>query len=355
MRAKWNILLIIAICLAMIAGCSDSGDNNADGDSELERDSCNQATDCGTGGLASWVCSPEGLCYSVAEYCIKDDECNGACIDHLCENGKFEPATDGDNNNNTDGDQVGGDPDQVVCQYQCCTDADCPSNNFCDTNTHTCVLIVDCDKECCQDWDCENDPNFGEGYICRLNRCVDENNPCTTECCSQEDCTTLYGEGYICDAGTCREDIFACQPGWKICCTEDPGNPDCIDLGDLGGEAILTCNAAGDAYEVSMCDPFNDCLSDGLGGIECFPNGRCEVSDDCDCPKQCIDTVSGLRCRVPLVGDGELCAQDLCTETSGSLDTVGNCDSSQGLICCIGIDQNDPDNGYCTPEANCSK
>ncbi len=344
------LLIFFAASLFLFIACSSSG-----GDDDPIVQTCNQHTDCGNGeGRVMWECY-DSICYLQEDFCMEDAECVNGCVNHQCVGGKATDEPDGDENV-TDGDEDVDEGGQVPCEYECCTVEDCPENNYCDENTHTCVVIVDCppEYECCQDQDCWNNAAYGLDYVCYMNECGHKDHPCNYECCTQEDCSGL-GEGYICADHVCKKDVIECTPGDKTCCENDPGNPDCLELGALFGEGILTCNATGDGYELSMCDPFNDCLApgfDGPGTVDCLPNGRCELDADCDCPKICFETANqGKKCMVPKAENGELCASDKCE--AGQVELIASCPAEH--VCCIGIDQNNADYGYCTPEAECAK
>jgi len=340
----WSVVLTTAFVALMVLSCSKT--SSGEDDIVPGRPTCNQATDCGPEGRLGWVCSPEGRCYSIEEYCYDDDECVDKCVDHICEGGKKPIETDGDSPM-PDGDEDAEPDGQQPCEYQCCTDADCPQGNTCDTDSHICVLIIPCDKECCQDHDCEIDPEFGAGFICRFNECVPEDAPCDTECCTQEDCVVKFGEGYICELGNCREDVIHCTPDWKQCCTDDPGNPDCLALGDESTEAILTCNETGDGWDLSRCDEYNDCLSFGDGvTIECFPNGRCAGDENCECPQKCLSTPNGNRCTVPAAGPDEPCYGDECG--TGAAVQFAYCPDQ--YTCCVNTETNE---GVCTLSTEC--
>jgi len=337
---KMNLAFLIITSALMVLVFANCGSN--DGDSNGDRTECAQATDCGEGGRNEWLCR-DGYCYTIAEFCSTDEECVGSCVNHTCTGGKVvdeeEPPLDGDD----DTMEQELEPEQVPCEYQCCTDLDCGENAFCDQTKHECVVKVTCDpeKECCQDYDCESNPLFGDGYICRLNICVDENSPCPYECCENSDCPN----GFIClkneadDTYFCKQNTFACTPGAKVCCMNDPGNPDCNALDELKTEAILTCNAAGDNYDLTYCPEFNDCRPDSAGtNVTCEPNGRCGVTDDCTCPNQCLDTPNGKKCMLPAqLQEGEKCAEKACGSDEPVM--IGSCDG--GLVCMVDQESGD--------------
>lgn len=314
--------------------------------SEQDELECRQEQDCGPGGRAEWKCF-EHKCVSLLKYC-EDIMPDDPICDYVLTDGDVDVA---------DSEMESADQEHICqpCEYQCCHDCDCPEGYYCDVSMHMCFADLPCEpeKECCSDHDCWVNPDFGEGFKCIRNFCVDPDNPCPYECCTQQDCIDKYGAGWVCDIslGQCYENVIRCTPGFKQCCGDDPGNPDCLALTvELADEGILTCNSTGDNWELSMCDPFNSCFSFGSGTIECIENGRCLTTDDCPCPKQCIEADNRLICKLPRVGEDEVCIDDRC---GGEPDWVSRCDV--GLVCCLGWNQSFPEYGYCVPEASCGR
>lgn len=327
------LLTLLALVVLLVACETD------DAGEKWERARCTQAVDCGPEGRAGWVCSPEGICYTQAEYCLEDAECRGACIENVCENGKI---VDGDGTEDGDSDETEPDcPDT----YECCKDADCPMGSHCNLDVHICVLNNTCTFQCCQDADCEVHPDFGPGHICRFNACVPHDAPCTTECCEHSDCAP----GYVCELGTCVEHRVSCNAGDEVCCASQPGVAGCIELGDLAREAVLTCNAAGNGYRLSMCPDFHDCIFVGNGKTDCFPNGRCETDADCPCPQVCQQGTNGLRCLPPALNPGDTCFGIAC-EGQTTPASLGQC--PEGSQCCLD-DTANPTTGSC--QASCAR
>jgi hypothetical protein len=340
MTKRWKLVLAVCASLALLlfAACESTTTESSDGD--LERSSCVQATDCGSEGRAGWVCSPEGECFSVAEYCYSDDECDGACVDHVCENGKLN--ADGDN---VDGD-VDGDSDahEGPCTQQCCKDEDCPQGSHCDLNNLICVLNNACTYVCCSTTDCVESPTYGPGYVCRFNECVLEDAPCETECCDDSDCDP----GFTCQLGTCVEQRISCNPGDETCCSSKPTLTACVQQGDQASETRLICNGAGDGYTLQSCPQFNDCIDMGDGTSTCFPNGRCLTDADCPCPQVCLDGDNGLRCQAPRLNPGDACYGEApdCDNVEGPVE-LGRCPDNTS--CCYDNAVN-PTSGTCQAE-----
>ena len=302
-------LLVLALC-----ACK-SGDDKV----KPEHPSCKQAADCGEGGRLYFVCSPEGLCYTVKDYCAADSECIGSCKEHVCTEGKKPVVLDGDSEteNEFDGE----------CPYDCCQDTDCRQGATCNPSTHICVISSTCYDECCRDQDCVDNIKFGADYGCVKKHCKKPSDPCATACCANADCKA----GEACnDNGVCYKISVSCTPGYSKCCAADPEASDCKALGALSSEAKLVCNSSGNAWVLDKCPANNDCQDGGNGSVSCFANGRCEMDSDCACPKICLASDDGTsRCQLTPAKEGDTCMSDLCT--TGLIQTVA---CPQGTTCC---------------------
>jgi len=335
------IILIIAVGL-IVVGCGSTVES---GDSNEDRTKCNQATDCGEEGLSKYKCyfapgETEGLCFTHDEFCLSDAECDGSCVNNVCSGGKVDGDTDGDSGSDGDTDQ------EEACPYQCCSDDDCGDKTVCDLTTHTCVFETVCEYECCQPDDCLNNPNFGEGYICRGNKCVKEDAPCTEECCEDSDCMP----DQTCEDNKCVAKQISCVPGKQTCCSLLPSYFRCLDLGVLTEEAVLTCNDNGNGYNLTQCPEFNSCIDHGDGSTECFYNGRCVEDSDCDCPKECIkDDNNKMRCSPKLLNAGDTCYGTPCSDEK---EEIGRCPDS--FTCCFD-DPVTPTTGTCVAENDCNQ
>lgn len=317
--------VIVAIGLTMWVALAFGACSSSDKDkNQNQGKSCNQARDCGEAGAAEWLCQ-NNLCLELAKYCVSPDECvNDVCENNQCTFGK--KSTGGDEEIEIEietetpiEEEI--ESEQVLCEYECCTNADCPPEWICSATSHKCVQPApECEYECCKDQDCLE--QYGEGYIC-----IREN-----------------------EVYTCKLDVITCSAGYRKCCEDDPGNPDCLALGTLKSEAILLCNAAGDGWDIEMCTEFNDCIGNGDGTVECFYNSRCDVTDDCQCPEQCLDVVPRKTCDLPTVGQDQPCYAVACDSTDPI--RVAYCDDGAGLVCCV--DQQ-AGTGTCVAESSCGK
>lgn len=341
-RLLWVSLILAAlVSLAIACGSSSSGSS---------RKSCTQATQCGEGGRAKWVCAADDhLCYSVDEYCSADSQCIGTCVNHVCTGGK--PAADGDTDTETpDGDTAEAeseqDPDdQIVCKEECCSDKDCVTGySYCELSVHKCQDLIPCDadKQCCQDHTCQADPKYGPDWTCIFYTCVDPTQPCPFECCKQADCAA----GYTCvtadgpQQGKCRNDSISCTPNEQKCCEQDPGNPDCNALTDnRKAEAIVVCNAQGNGVSLSSCPKFKNCYPPIKAGdpITCETSGRCGADSDCVCPNACLfdegDTTGEGVCGLKTGKKDDICYDKACGSTEPK--TIAICDEQAGLKCCV--------------------
>jgi len=345
LRRMFTVLLFGSLCFAFSA-CEDSGSKD-----EPSVNACQQDRDCGaTPDVAKWKCH-EQKCYLKKSFCLDADDCG----ENPCVNFQCQGVTDGDEEAeaevNTDGDKDK-EEEVVPCNYSCCEDRHCRANYLCEWETHTCVYNGPCDYACCLNRHCQDNPEFGSEYICRMNECVKPGDPCTHECCSNEACQESKGPGWLCLRGTCYESQVSCTEGQSKCCTSDSNNEACNALGELKVESKLVCNDQGNGWILSVCDSkFHTCIDNGNGTVDCTYNYRCEVADDCACPYACNDTDSGKRCTLPVVAADELCKSDTCT--AGVFDYIASC--PEGTVCCTGIKPAEPDKGYCTLEANCTK
>lgn len=327
-------LIVAGIFLSLLVAVSCNSSTNGDD----ERTSCTQAIDCGDEGLNKYKCyfapgENTGKCFTHEEFCTSDSDCVGSCENNSCTDGK----TDGDSSD-TDGDLENSDGDSdgvVLCEYQCCSNDDCPNLMVCNMETHTCVQ--ECQYECCSPTDC------AEGYVCQANKCVPDS-ACEEECCSDSDCLP----GQTCSSNKCVDKLVNCTPGKETCCSMLPGYSKCSDLGVLLDEAVLTCNQNGNGYDLTQCPEFHDCIDESNGTTTCFYNGRCEADDDCDCPKECIQDEEELRCSPKLLEAGDVCYGTPCGDEKMS---YGICPDSYK---CCWDDAVNPTTGTCVPEIQCN-
>lgn len=252
---------------------------------DTECDDSNECTDD--------VCNDEGVC----EYtnntaaCDDGDICteNDVCADGACAGTAIEG---------------------------CCeADEDCDEGEVCDTDTNTCVPLVECDMDTdCNDDDLCTDDSCdmvtGECVYAPIDGCCEVNedcledeicvgNVCTPTCVDDTDCPD---DGDLCttetcDAGACVSVPVDCDDG-DLCTTDscDSATGDCVNE-DVVCDAGETCDpATGEC--VPGCDGNEDCPDDGL-----FCNG----SESCDLATgACVS--SGDPCDA---AGGETCDEDL--------------------------------------------
>lgn len=164
-----------------------------------------------------------------------------------------------------DDDDCVGDPGGPVCDpatgacVQCVPSdpADCPTGQYCDTQTNTCLPGCDTDEDCagdggtltCDDAShtcvgCTTDEHCGPGLIC-------EGNACVPGCTPQHDCAN----GFACCSGECKD-------------TEsDPAN--CGACGTACTYPNATGVCLGGQCAMDACDMgFQDCDLDDANGCE---------------------------------------------------------------------------------------
>ncbi len=169
----------------------------------------------------------------------------------------------------------------IVCDgrcrnWQCCTDLDCPASETCNSETHTCQCVPDCEGRTCGDDGCNGVcGNCPEGQICTDGACVcapgtisceEQCHP--WECCSNSDCP----ENSICNQEThtcqCVPDCDGKTCGFDGCdglCGTCPDQQACID-----GTCVCTSGVRCDDGECHSCCIAGDC-ADARGGVaECW-------------------------------------------------------------------------------------
>jgi hypothetical protein len=276
----------------------EAGEAGAGGQTVEPPETCNSDEECAPAGM---VCDPvPATCVA----CFFDTNCDDAevCRDATCvaavscesslDCGASEPICDTNNGR---------------C-VQCLAPTDCPANNDCTASVcvpySPCENSLDCSApEVCDTsegrcFECVRDADCGTG-----GRCVDHD--CRTACASDNACTPdgmlcNLGGGYCvnclghadcpsvyhCDAGECVRDL--CAAGSRRC----------------EGNAVATCNAAGDGYDLVVCGARQTCVADGpdtacqdwvctAGELECDVAARtlvncsadglvASVEEDCD-------------------------------------------------------------------------
>lgn len=266
------------------------------------------------------------------------------CIDGACSAGSSETDTaeeearvDADPDDRTD-DEV-----QPICEpgLECCSDLDCVIPNrppgsprrYCDrpgTPQSKCKEDAVCppEFECCSSLDCVEGKN-GQGFAGNPNRC----------------------SYYICElntdgrGGTCKR-TFDCEITTRRCATPVPGDPASAGRYQVCSLDEKQCKF----WKTEQCPGVQDCEESSSTNIECVYSGRCTADTDCIENFECKDTPAGKRCvlkQAPFCG--------VCSRNGA---VVAECDTSGGpLLCCTGLNQNDPNTGYCdrpNPQGQCA-
>ncbi|MFW6053232.1 MAG: matrixin family metalloprotease [Persicimonas sp.] len=216
------------------------------------------------------------------------------------------------------------DIDGVCALYRtscnCSSDADCGSNEICDTSSGQCE-----EAPCQSDADCATGQECGSDGECAVPTCNDDS-----------DCA----EGFDCDGGKCLSDCEVCRD-----CTSQSdcgSNGFCADLGS-GNKCITNCGENGGCPGDSQC----------FGVPAPATSGSCTSSADCATGDECYQTESGNFCATPCTSDSgcdsDQTCQDygqvqICADThhlclNPDADTSGVC--PDGYVC----DGSDTDDG----------
>lgn len=226
----------------------------------------------------------------------------------------------------------------------CTEDAQCDDGDFCN-GAETCV------DGTCTDGTAPCDEAAGETCNEEADRCdvcadaadCDDMDDCTTDACTDGQCsnTAIEGccnddadcdDGDACTTDTCTDGTCGSTPV-EDCCNEDA---DCDDGVFCNGAETCVDNAC--AAGANPCTDTQTCDEDG---DTCVDVPSCTVDADCDDSSVCTtDTcVDGLCSNVEIsCDDGDACTTDTCDATTGCANTDIECEV--GEVC---ID------GTCTP------
>jgi len=170
---------------------------------------CNENSDCSTTDLPCSTCNMNSHECNIPECCVNDD-CQGSWI---CENFECKPecVTDADCDSNEYCNTVEG-----ICKVGCRNDAGCTGTTCSTCNDHVCV-----DPECCVDKDCLNPdkPICSEDNLCIAGCRLDSDCPHFNDVCNgiyDEETATCF----FCDKDD-NENIGSCTPG----CVDDDNCP----------------------------------------------------------------------------------------------------------------------------------
>jgi len=305
---------------------------------------CNDGDACTTDGCSAHACT------HVAIACVDNDVCtNDVCDSQLGCQHVADPtcctdaSTCNDNNPCTDDACVGNRCTNVASGNCCsdnndCTDIDhnpCTTNGPCDLATRRCggptpspgaACGTTCNPATCQG---------STGSTCVPDAPTDctDNNPCTTDLCSDEqgcthtpitDCclsSSQCNDNDVCTADACDLDRNGCDhPVPDPTCTPCSGT----DPFECGPRCSTACVAGRCQDVVPNCDDNNPCTDDtcdqASGCTHTPKNGTgvagCDDGQACNGAEQCV----AGTCQVQPVldcDDGDVCTDDTCADADG--------------------------------------
>lgn len=266
----------------------------------------------GSGGGSSAACEKDADCPAAAPVC---DELAGKCVQCLFSTqcAPDERCTD------------------QVCEavFPCASSLDCVSHaptTICEPATSTCVQCVepadcpstaDCIDNVCEPYqpcdtsldcttpqvcdpargkcvNCVSEADCREGEMCIGSECV-----VRTACVSDNQCTPI---GKLCDKnlGYCADcfnndacpDAYHCHLGSCVLDTCEAGAASCQ------GNALITCNAAGDGFSAPQPCPAGTTCQQGLGCVSsnCKPGTSCQSDTLVTCSPDGATVVSTVDC-----------------------------------------------------------
>jgi len=328
---KLNSLILVGMSSLTfgLAGCPD----------ETVADGCETATDCAAGELCvDGKCiggrSDSGVVFTA---CNSDEQCQAIDPQYICNaSGLCDlPA--------------GGDP--------CTTTAECPIDQFCNSQSQVCVPLQtgfcreesqcsgdQCSApaggvgrcvECLQDSHCASNnclangtcaedtcnPPCGPNEQCNLGHCVPVAGECNPPCLDTEQCVqgVCYGENGCPRNAHPEGDQCACNDGF----VPNPAGSACVPMGADGGPT---------------CDPASQQACQSQGGTWDAVNCVCLSGGTCDPPCPAGSTCQNNSC-IAVTGS---CTSDMDCLASGSLFMVCDpqamvctCDALTGFIACI--------------------
>ncbi|HIN85216.1 MAG TPA: hypothetical protein EYN06_01960, partial [Myxococcales bacterium] len=303
--------------------------------------------------------------------CTVGDECddgfactkNDTCIDSLCVGETYE-CNDGMECTRDHCDGKGGCFSELISGNWCLIAGSCYADGSINpTNPcQTCITPITAnlwsvaDGAACNDGlECTTKDSCLGGACQGVKDACDDNNPCTTNGCSEsQGCIHAALQGPCEDGDFCTTGDFCnnkeCLPGSDFldCSDGDPCTSDaCNELGDCAHVSHSgPCEdgdpcTAGDTCEFGeclpgtqtpSCDDNNPCTDDVcLNGTGCvhIPNlASCDDGDPCTEGDTCSDYVCTSGFFGPPCDDKQICTQDVCEPFKGCahFPAAGNCD-----------------------------
>ncbi len=336
---------------------------------------CHLANDC-SGGQVGQVCK-NNLCGT----CSSDGECESTstgpgpgylCQNHTCVPGNCRSTSDASNGptctaskllcsgmsctpcaNDTDCSSASAYGSGHICLGNQCIPgtchgttgtAGCTNGQICDlANTHTC-------GPCASDSECAAAANYGPGYYCQNNQCVQGHCRTGTDCgggklcdaslqcqvCNTNDqCVADYGPNHVCISN-------ACVSG--TCAT----SADCTGSNQLCDSATHTCVACQNdlsCKQDTAYGPMHVCLKDSHS-----QNGKCVAGDCHDTSAEC--TMPGQVCGATVAHTCGGCGSDGMCKNDTTYGSTTICLNPGASGACVVGDCHDT-SSTCTPGQVC--
>ncbi|MFT5429461.1 MAG: hypothetical protein ACI9OJ_000132 [Myxococcota bacterium] len=259
----------------------------------------------------------------------------------------------------------------TACLSVCGSNADCVSGNYCADGA--CLTKKAKGSTCSDSGQCLSD-YCNSGICCDSGQCCasslgcDDGNPCTTNLCSNNQCTVQFDNGETCQDTSCSNLTFtaelkclagACTNGGAT--SDCSGTNPCIVYG-CGGSGCTTVDASagsqcapstcadGTLTSTTTCDGAGSCASGGgtapcTGGLECLNATSCRSSctndthcrDDFYCAGgSCVEKkdngiacAASNQCSSEFCGNGYCCASGQCCASSSDCGDGNQCTTDQ--------------------------
>jgi len=366
-----GLSILLVMTMFLFSGCKDRPHDYGQCPAPNQNIACEDAkcSNCCGDGIEVGTC-PD----TVSHYCLvpgkEEEEKAKSCP--KCDNGEYWTDPYGCNcDENKDKAECNCDdkknpcPDKrVCCNKKCCptgykclsgncvqceSDADCPTGQKCDLETHKCVLP-----------DCNDNTDCDSGLCCR-NKCCPPGYKCDAsgqciECTTDAECVAAHGAGWKCDLTTnrCERTICTgdadcasgscniktgqcCAAGYTYMSDTEQCERRCDTNGQCTGAGEICCSLTGTCRTAAncVCSSARPCPNSRV----CCSGTCCAVGQKCDATKGCVDCTTDAEC-VTAHGTGWKC--DLTTNTCVTDTCTVRCPNG---ACC--------DNGFCNSAGDC--
>jgi hypothetical protein len=323
------------ICSGVSLQCDDNNPctidtcNKLSGCSYLIDDtlSCNDGDPCTTPD----TCDGTGVCVGTVLNC--DD--NNPCTVDLCNNNGGCKNTQVDGKDCSDGDDC---TVQDSCQLGLCKGkaVNCDDNNPCTTDSCSdgeCTLTVTLNAPCNDDNECTTTDKCNSGGACVGQTIVcDATNKCLTAlgCLPTKGCQTASNDGIVCnddDSCTLGDKCSGggCQGSARDCDDENVCTTDSCDPKKPDG-CVITANTCDDNNDctIDSCDQVTGCEHEAVDGKVCEDGNACTEGGKC---VGAVCSSTSVNCD-----DNSPCTTDDCDPEQGCL-YVAVPDDATGLTC----------------------